>query len=415
MKMTTVAGSISAGHASPVVGVAAVPSGGIGASEYEDEEKSLNLTESPSALSSANASANGPASSSRMGASAGTIAAAVLGTPSKAGAGASAAVGAAPVAPSMIRNPFMRRDRPWRLGSVLKLIVAPVLVPVRLALLVLLAAVAWVICTLVMLGVPHRSLLVSPISHRRRAWIRGTVQVIARLMLLVCGFVRVRVDGAVPYVAEMRESALILVANHVSVFDFLYFLSEYAPSFVAQSSFMRIPLLGDLAQNLQCIFVNREARAAPSAAELVADRYLSMDESDGSGFPALALFPEGTTSNGDQLLRFSAGAFALGRSVQPVVLSYPMMRWMSDVDPALVGVTPFSTLRLLAEPVLSLNVKYLSVHRPSEEEQADAHLFAAAVQKEMARELGVSCVQMGAAERISRRLSRNGLQMLSVV
>ncbi len=55
-----------------------------------------------------------------------------------------------------------------------------------------------------------------------------------------------------------------------------------------------------------------------------------------TGFPHLLIFPEGTTTNGQQLLEFQRGAFATGKPVQPMLLRYPF----KHLDPSFVDDGP---------------------------------------------------------------------------
>lgn len=44
-------------------------------------------------------------------------------------------------------------------------------------------------------------------------------------------------------------------------------------------------------------------------------------------FPSVLLFPEGTTTNGRNLISFKLGAFAPGFPIQPVVIRYPFVHF----------------------------------------------------------------------------------------
>ena len=45
---------------------------------------------------------------------------------------------------------------------------------------------------------------------------------------------------------------------------------------------------------------------------------------DGSGWPQLMIFPEGSTSNRKALMSFKPGAFVPGKPVQPILIRYEL-------------------------------------------------------------------------------------------
>ena len=48
---------------------------------------------------------------------------------------------------------------------------------------------------------------------------------------------------------------------------------------------------------------------------------------DGSGWPQLMIFPEGSTSNRKALMSFKPGAFVPGKPVQPILIRYELFIW----------------------------------------------------------------------------------------
>jgi lysophosphatidylcholine acyltransferase/lyso-PAF acetyltransferase len=95
----------------------------------------------------------------------------------------------------------------------------------------------------------------------------------------------------------------------------------------------------------------------------------------------VVIFPEGTTSNGRQLVKFHKGAFLCRVPVQPVVLQYKF--W--NCDPSFTDVPAFKTaLRTIWSLYTVLKVTYLPVYYPSEEEIMNADLYAANVRHAMA-------------------------------
>mgnify|MGYP000558868950 CR=1 FL=1 len=143
--------------------------------------------------------------------------------------------------------------------------------------------------------------------------------------------------------------ACLVVLNHVSWLDIMV-LSAVAPlSFVAKKEVASWPFFGSLARLQRTVFVDRDRRhATGNSRDEMRERLKAQD--------ILVLFPEGTSSDGRQVLPFKSSFFAAadggGVLVQPVTLAYsghwnlPMTRrllpfyaWYGDMDlgPHLLG------------------------------------------------------------------------------
>lgn len=110
-----------------------------------------------------------------------------------------------------------------------------------------------------------------------------------------------------------------MVANHISWLDIVLLLATGHCKFVAKAEIAHWPLLGSLTRGAGTLFIERES---PRDALRVMHR---MAEELRAG-EILAIFPEGTTSNGLQLLPFHANLFQAAISahapVQPVALRF---------------------------------------------------------------------------------------------
>ncbi|MBS1162318.1 MAG: 1-acyl-sn-glycerol-3-phosphate acyltransferase transrane protein, partial [Burkholderiaceae bacterium] len=149
-----------------------------------------------------------------------------------------------------------------------------------------------------------------------RAW--------SRLLLAICG-VRLRVTGLPlpPVIAhtgiEPGSGGRMLLANHVSWID-PFALNASAPSrFVAKAEIRAWPLLGTLVTLVGALYIERGRRhAVASANHRVRERL-----KDGE---TVAVFPEGTTTDGHSLLPFHsnlvAPALEAGAECWPVALRY---------------------------------------------------------------------------------------------
>lgn len=118
---------------------------------------------------------------------------------------------------------------------------------------------------------------------------------------------------------ELPSAPCLLVANHVSWLDIFVINALVPTAFVCKAEVRRWPVVGWLCAHTETVFLPRGSRrAARQTATLVAER-LAQGRS-------LAVFPEGTTSDGTALLPFHAallqGALDAGMPLQPLALTY---------------------------------------------------------------------------------------------
>jgi 1-acyl-sn-glycerol-3-phosphate acyltransferase len=116
-----------------------------------------------------------------------------------------------------------------------------------------------------------------------------------------------------------RGSPTLVVANHISWLDILVINAVQPVRFVSKADVRHWPLIGWLVACAGTLFIERERkRDALRVVHQVAERL-------GQG-ETIALFPEGTTSEGEGLLPFHANllqaAIATGTPVQPVALRF---------------------------------------------------------------------------------------------
>jgi len=117
-----------------------------------------------------------------------------------------------------------------------------------------------------------------------------------------------------------RPGATLIVANHVSWLD-IAAIHAVAPHarFVSKADVLRWPLLGWLIRGAGTLFIERERKR--DALRVVHQMAESLQAGD-----TVAVFPEGTTTDGRTLLPFHANllhaAVTTGTPVQPVALRY---------------------------------------------------------------------------------------------
>lgn len=111
----------------------------------------------------------------------------------------------------------------------------------------------------------------------------------------------------------------LLVCNHISWLDILVIHAARHCRFVAKSELRDWPLVGMLATGAGTLYIERSHRKA--ALRMVADMSDAMKAGD-----VVAIFPEGTTSDGRDLLPFHANliqaAISAEAGVQPMSIKF---------------------------------------------------------------------------------------------
>lgn len=127
--------------------------------------------------------------------------------------------------------------------------------------------------------------------------------------------VELRVFGVLP----AADRPLLLVANHVSWLDTYALNAVNGARFIAKSEVGAWPLIGTIASRFGTIFHRRGCFRDAWRTVAAARRALAL------GYP-VGVFPEGTTTRGDELLEFRPAFFQaaidIGVPVQPVAIRY---------------------------------------------------------------------------------------------
>jgi 1-acyl-sn-glycerol-3-phosphate acyltransferase len=138
----------------------------------------------------------------------------------------------------------------------------------------------------------------------RRSWARGVLAILG---------IRLRVD-------DLRVApGSLMVANHVSWLDAVVLNALFDAAVVAKSDTRRWPLLGLMLARNETLFIERRiCRALLATNAEIASRLVR-----GS---AVVVFPEGTTTDGADVLAFRPALFqpavAAGHPVRPLALLY---------------------------------------------------------------------------------------------
>lgn len=94
----------------------------------------------------------------------------------------------------------------------------------------------------------------------------------------------------------------LIVSNHVSFVDIFVINALTATAFVSKDDVARWPLIGWLCRRTETVFLARGSRTAAHRTHLEMVRRLN-------GGERIAVFPEGTTTDGQQVLPFHAALF----------------------------------------------------------------------------------------------------------
>jgi 1-acyl-sn-glycerol-3-phosphate acyltransferase len=119
---------------------------------------------------------------------------------------------------------------------------------------------------------------------------------IVRSLLFI---LNVKVDCTEP--ARLREHHGFIFPNHVSYLDALVLVSIAPQRFLAKEEVRSMPVIGQIAKAIGCVFVRRDDKSSRAEARST----LAQVET----FPPIVLFPEGKRNPGDHLLPLRYGAF----------------------------------------------------------------------------------------------------------
>lgn len=209
------------------------------------------------------------------------------------------------------------------------------------------------------------------------------IRLSARLLLLCLGFHWIKTKGR----PATGKEAPIVVSNHVHLWEVLYLFSVFAPSAVSRKENAAIPGFGQVLRLTRGILVDRMSPTS-RADTLAAIKERGQLATEDERWPQILIFPEGTTTNGKVVCTFKVGAFAAGLPVQPVAVKYPWRFydpcWSID-GPGMLG----AMIRMYCQFHNFMEVTYLPVYHPSEEEKKNPKLFARNVRDLIAAELGL--------------------------
>lgn len=199
---------------------------------------------------------------------------------------------------------------------------------------------------------------------------------------------RLTVRGTPPRVPGGRN---VVVGNHLSWLD-VFVVDTVAPSrFVAKSEIRGWPVIGWLAARAGTLFIDRSKRHATAHTnEQIIAAIRAGD--------CVAVYPEGTTSNGTLLRHFHASllqpAVEAGAELHPAVVRYPGPDGRSNPATLFIDNMSFarSVFLLLAEREIAAELTFLD---PIPPDGRDRRELARLSEQAVATALGVPIVRKG--------------------
>uniref|UniRef100_A0A452SCB0 Lysophosphatidylcholine acyltransferase 2 n=1 Tax=Ursus americanus TaxID=9643 RepID=A0A452SCB0_URSAM len=245
-----------------------------------------------------------------------------------------------------------------------------ILLPIRALLVALIVLLAWPFAALSTACCPEK--LTHPITGWRRKITQPVLKFLGHAMFFSMGFI-VTVKGKV---ASPMEAPIFVAAPHSTFFDGIACVVAGLPSMVSRNENAQVPLIGRLLRALQPVLVSR---VDPDSRKNTINEIVRRATSGGQ-WPQILVFPEGTCTNRSCLITFKPGAFIPGVPLQPILLRYP--------NP-LVSIVFQLCMLTFCQPFTKVEVEFMPVQVPNEEEKSDPVLFAGRVRNLMAEALGI--------------------------
>ncbi|XP_067407533.1 lysophosphatidylcholine acyltransferase 2 isoform X2 [Emydura macquarii macquarii] len=275
-------------------------------------------------------------------------------------------------APSVL-NPFVHEGRLSAKDKVRTVLLGIILLPLRATCIALILLLAWPFAVIATFCHPGRGSV--PLMGWKRRMTQCALQCLGHAMFFLMGF-QLKVKGKV---AGPLEAPILVVAPHSSFFDGIVCVIAGLPSIVSRLENLSAPVFGTILRSLQPVLVSR---VDPDSRRNTINE-ITKRATSGGQWPQVLIFPEGTCTNRSCLITFKQGV-----PVQPVLLRYP-----NKLDTVTWTWQGYSFKQLcvmtLCQLVTRVEVEFLPVHVPTEEEKRDPTVFANRVRNTMATALNV--------------------------
>ncbi|KAL3738670.1 hypothetical protein ACJRO7_020103 [Eucalyptus globulus] len=272
-------------------------------------------------------------------------------------------------------DPFLNHtDKVDGVYEVVKIVLCLPIALVRLVIFGVCLSVGFIATKLALLGWEDKE---NPMP-RWRCRLMWVTRISARFILFSFGYQWIRRKGK----PAPRGTAPIVVSNHVSYIDPIFYFYELFPTMVAAESHDSIPFVGTIIRAMQVIYVNRFIPSSRKNAVNEIKRKASCDR-----FPRVMLFPEGTTTNGRVIISFQLGAFIPSYPIQPVIVRYPHVHFDQSWGNISLAKLMF---RMFTQFHNFMEVEYLPVIYPLEDQKETAARFAKRASNAIATALNVT-------------------------
>ncbi|XP_069724458.1 lysophosphatidylcholine acyltransferase 2-like isoform X1 [Phaenicophaeus curvirostris] len=280
--------------------------------------------------------------------------------------------------PPTVLNPFVHPRRLSAGDKLRAVLQGIILLPPRAICIAVIVLLAWLFASVATFRHPGKGSV--PLKGWRRRMIQATLSCLTRTLFSVMGF-QVKVKGKV---ASLQEAPIFVAAPHSSFFDAIISALTGMPSMVSRAENLSTPVIGTILSSLQPVSVSRQdPDSRKNTVTEITKRALSKGQ-----WPQLLIFPEGTCTNRSCLITFKQGAFVPQVPVQPVLLRYP-----NKLDTVTWTWQGYSLKELcimtMCQFFTRVEVEFLPVYVPTEEEKSDPILFANRVRQTMATALNV--------------------------
>lgn len=279
-----------------------------------------------------------------------------------------------------VPNPFHYRIHLTRADKIKVALMSVFVVPIRIVLIIFFLFLTWIGCYLGQLGLSHKDRTEKPLTGFRRDYLKPFLAFFLRLMFE---------SGGLTYsfkgqLASQKEAPVLVVGPHSSLLDGVIVLLLGGLTPVAKAGSEDVPIFGTILNYTQPVYVKRsDPNSRQNTVREITRRATSKEP-----WSQVIIFPEGTCTNRSCLITFKQGAFVPGVPVQPILIRYPnelnTLIWTWD------GPSAYETLWLtLCQVRTHMEIEYLPVYVPSEQEKKDPRLYAENVRYLMAKALRI--------------------------
>jgi 1-acyl-sn-glycerol-3-phosphate acyltransferase len=157
-----------------------------------------------------------------------------------------------------------------------------------------------------------------------------------RFILLCNGYIYIKESrkkdinwAKYPKIQKSNQKAPIVITNHTSCGDIMYALYKYTPSFISSIHVKKMPIIGNVACGLECIFLDRlSLKSKEATLNAIVEKVEHIQQSPGSA--PLLIFPEGVTGKAGYIKPFKRGAFYPLAPIMPIFIKYTAISFSSS-------------------------------------------------------------------------------------